>query len=475
MPDSASTRHVLYRERAVRTFRFLLANLITTFALTPIANAQTATVVQLPTFGVAIDADGVLSLKEVHDPGRRLLAARIAAARRKISADVAAPSKLRFVSLNRLEAAIDKQLTAGEPIDDVMQNLAGLQRVQYVMCLPDSADLVIAGPAEAWVNNGGEQNVGITTGHPTLQLQDLAVALRMFAPGKVDKPFIGCTIDPRPEGLQKLVEVQRQVPRVVPNNARGQTAVELATAMRNALGMANVRVFGIPANTHLAKVLIEADYRMKLIGIGLEEPPVKMVTFIGAIGGAADGALQRWWFTPNYECVRVADDRLAMEMVGQGAQLQSEDKVIGPDGKLLNANARPNKASDLFAKSFTTNYEQIAAREAVFAQMRNCIDLLVATAFVQREEYYGRIDWKPRALLSEEALPTQTLNTPKQAPCAANSLWKGNRLFTPAGGGVSILPHEALAPERMLKDDGSLGKLHAKVSEELPADAWWWD
>ena len=299
------------------------------------------TTVQLPTFGVAVDADGVLAVKEVRDPGGRLLAARIAAARRELRADVAAPAKLRFVSLNRLDAAIEKLRSDGKPVDDVMRNLAGLQRVQYVLCLPDSGDIVIAGPAEGWVDNGGGQTVGITTGRPTLQLEDLAVAMRMFSPGRADKPFVGCTIDPRPEGLQKLVEVQRQVPRVVPNNARGQIAVQLATAMRDALGMANVRVFGVPADTHLAKVLIEADYRMKLIGIGLEKPPVKMVTFIGAIGGSADGALQRWWFTPNYECVRVARDRLGMELVGQGVQLQSEDKVIGPDGRLLNEGARP--------------------------------------------------------------------------------------------------------------------------------------
>ena len=455
-----------------RTFVCLLLIL---FASTTSTWAQNATVVQLPTFGVAIDADGVVAVSEVRDPGGRLLAARIAAARRDLADDVARPSKLRYVSLNRLEGAIEKCIADGKPIDEVMQNLAGLQRVQFVFCLPDSRDIILAGPAEGWVDNGGGQTVGLTTGQPTLQLDDLAVALRMFAPGRADKPFIGCTIDPRPEGLQKLVEVQRKVPRVVPQNAKGQVAVRLASAMREALGMANVRVFGVPANTHFAKVLIEADYRMKLIGIGSEEPPVKMVTFIGAIGSAADGALQRRWCTPNYECLRVSDDRLSLELVGRGVQLQSEDKVIGPDGKLLNEGARPNKASDLFVKSFTAKYDQIAAREPVFAQMRNCIDLLVAAAFMQREDYYGQTGWEARALLSEKALPTQTLHTPKQAPCAANSLWKGNRLFTPAGGGVSILPHEALAEERLLKDDGALAKLSAAASREIPAERWWWD
>jgi hypothetical protein len=107
--------------------------------------------------------------------------------------------------------------------------------------------------------------------------------------------------------------------------------------------------------------------------------------------------------------------------------------------------------------------------------MRNCIDLLVAAAFMQREDFYGQAGWEARTLLSEKSLPTQTLHTPKQAPCAANSLWKGNRLFTPAGGGVSILPHEALTAERLLKDDGALAKLRLEVKEDLPDESWWWD
>lgn len=449
----------------------VLAALVVLYPATAVA--QNATTVQLPTFGVAIDAEGVLRVKEVRDPGGRLHAARVAAARGKLARDVAAPSKLRLVSLNRLEAAIKKEIAAGGKPDETMQNLAGLQRIEYVFLLPDTDDVVIAGPAEGWAGDGAGRMVGITSGRPVLQLEDLAVALRMFPPGRNDKPFIGCTIDPTPEGLQRLQQFQRSVPKVIPQQARAQFAAKLAAGTRESLGMANVRVFGVPANTNFAKTLIEADYRMKLIGIGLEPPPVKMVTFIGAVTSARQGALQRWWFTPNYECVRISDDRLAMQLVGQGVQLQGEDKVIGPDGRLLNAAAAGNKASDAFTKSFTDKYEGIANARPVFARLRTNIDLLVAAAFLQREDYYGRSGWKAQVLLDEKLLPTQTLNTPKQAPCAANSLWKGARLLTPAGGGVSMLPHQAF--EKPLADDGSLAKSRQQFSQKAPPDRWWWD
>src|SRR5689334_3764428 len=99
-----------------------------------------ATTVQLPSFGVAIDADGVLSLKTFEDPGGKLRADRLAAAKRQLPANVFTPAKLRKVSLVRLERAISARQAAGKPVDDVMLHLAGLTRVEYVFCLPDQKD-----------------------------------------------------------------------------------------------------------------------------------------------------------------------------------------------------------------------------------------------------------------------------------------------------------------------------------------------
>ena len=130
-----------------------------------------ASTVQLPTFGVAIDAAGVLSVKYFPDPGGRLRAVRAAAARRDLKPDVLARSGLRKVSLVKLERAIRKKLEAGEAADDVMRNLAGLQRVQYVFFYPDEGDIVIAGPAEGWMNDAAGRTVGITTGKPVVLLE----------------------------------------------------------------------------------------------------------------------------------------------------------------------------------------------------------------------------------------------------------------------------------------------------------------
>ncbi len=434
-----------------------------------------ATSVQLPTFGVSVDADGVLGLKMFEDPGGNLRAQRLAAVKAQLPGKLFAAAKLRHVSLIRLERALAKCVAAGQPPDDVMLHLAGLQRLEYVFCFPDRKDIVIAGPAEGWIADASGRAVGISTGRPVLELADLAVALRTFPPDSRQRVFLGCSIDPNPDSLSRLVEFQKTVPHVVRENEREEVAARTAKGQQEALGFADVRVFGVPANSHFAQVLLEADYRMKLIGIGLEEPPVRMATFISALTAPPRNALQRWWFTPNYDCVKVSDDRLAMELLGQGVQLQTEDKVIGPDGSLMDHGGPPNKASELFTQAFTKKYAEISDRLPVYAQMRNLFDLAVAAAYIRQQDFYGQTGWQASVLRDEHAFSVATLPTPKKVACVVNAVWKGNRLLSPAGGGVSAMPEAALDGKRIVKDPD--GKLNAARSKQpaAPDENWWWD
>jgi hypothetical protein len=437
-----------------------------------------ATTVQLPTFGISIDAEGTLDAKTFRDFDRRLLTERLAAAKAAGAGDLWAVSKLRKVSLVRLEREIAAVREAGREPDDALLHLAGLTRVQYVFCYPAeegrAGDVVIAGPAEPWALDAAGRAVGLASGRPVVELADLAVALRAFPPRSKERPFLGCTIDPPAEGLARLVEFQKTVPRSVPAQQRDAVAERMATGIAESLGQAEIRVFGISPRTHFAHVLVEADYRMKRIGIGVEPPPVKMATFIDAVSAPQQGMLQRWWFTPDYKCVRLSDDSLAAQLVGEGVQLLAEDKLIGPDGSLAAAGAAPNKASELFTQAFTRKFPEIAKASPVYAQLRSLIDLAVAAAIVRRYDYYAQGHWDGGALMDEKLVRTETLPEPRRVPCVVNTLWKGNRLLAPAGGGVSIRPDEALETANLVADDNDL--LHGqRVKLNLAAEQWWWD
>jgi hypothetical protein len=433
-----------------------------------------ATTIQLPTFGVSVDAHGELTVKSFPDPTGRLKAQRLAASRSRLSGEMAARSELRKVSLVALERAVAKCLETGAPIDESLQYLAGMQRIRYVFLYPSANDVVIAGPAEGWVDDASGRVVGITTGRPVLRLDDLSTALRVYARGP-RQTFLGCTIDPPPEGLERLRRFQKKMPNVVGENQRGAVAQFAVQGTRSALGMAEVRLFGVPTTTHFAQVLVEADYRMKCIAIGLEPPPVPMKTYLGSLRGVPGNSLQRWWFTPNYQCVRVTDDGLAMEMVGQGVQLQTEDRTIDIGGKLSASTGKSHPAATAYAKSFTEQYPAIAAASPVYAELRNIIDMAISAAWLERAGASAGSDWKAQLLRDEKQYAIETFAAPKKVACVANVVWSGNRMLVPAGGGVSISPEEALKPENLLPADPELSHRHSAIQASLATDRWWWD
>jgi hypothetical protein len=428
------------------------------------------------TSGVAVDAEGVLRRMTVADPTGELARQRVAEALSRLDADVARRSPLRKVSLTRLERIIKQRLADGRGIDDSMLHLAGLTRLEYVFCYPETGDVVIAGPAEAWGTAPSGRDLGIETGQPVLLLQDLIVALRAFPPGADRKtPFIYCSIDPTPEGLARFQQVLQQIGRYIRPGDESQIVQQLQASQ----GMHEITVGGIPAATHFAQVLVEADYRMKLIGIGLEQPPVRLASYVARANPAqiSRNALQRWYFVPDYQCVRVSDDALAMQLVGEGVRLVGENEVVSSQGARSTASHMTNRASDAFVSAFTKVYPKLAEREPVYAQLRNCIDLAVAAAFIQHQDYYGLVRWDAGVFGDEQAVAVETCNAPKQVAAAINALWKGNTLLTPIGGGVQMRPTEALEPTNLLDDEkGAVSSARAAIDlSHLGADQWWWD
>lgn len=424
--------------------------------------------------GVVVDADGVLRMRSFEDPGGQLARQRIAAARNGLNPDVATPSKLRKVSLTRLERAMKKLLDQHAAVTDEMKCLAGLTRVRYVFYYPETKDIVVAGPAEGWVEDLAGRMRGMRSGRPVVELQDLIVALRSFPPRGQKAPVLLCSIDPTPEGLARMQEFLHRIgTRATP----GDTEM-IVNGLRTSMGMQNIRVGGVAANTHFAQVMIEADYRMKLIGIGIEKPPVRMASYVDRANPAqvSRNALQRWYFVPDYQCVRITGDDLGMELVGNGVKLVAEDQMVSQDGS-RKATGRSNRASQIFTSGFTQKYAEIAARVPVYAQLRNVVDLAVAAAFIRDRDYYGKADWRMEVFGSEQAYPVETYNTPVQVETVVTSIWRGNRLMTPVGGGVTMQPTVALESSNLLQDeDGKLGEARESVSvKDLPADKWWWD
>lgn len=433
------------------------------------ATTGSAQVFNQPVAGVEINPDGVLQVRRV-DP--KLGQARWEAARREQAADLGRVSELRKVSLNRLEAALEARLEAGEEPTKAMQALAGLTSIDYVFFYPESGEIVLAGPAEGFFEDAAGRVRGTQSGLPTLLLEDLVTALRAYPPQARGTSVISVSIDPTEEGLKRLNQAMAQVA-----NVRRGAEARIANFLKDNLGLQTVSIRGVPANTHFAQVLVEADYRMKLIGIGLERLPNGMASFtersLNTRGSAS--AMERWYFEPNYDCVVVSEDGLSMKLEGNGVRLIGAAEMVNAQGQ-RGKRARSNPASMAFCEDFTSKYDEIAQAVPVYAQLRNLIDLSIAAAHIQKQDYVTQAGWDMGVLLDESRLPVETHTAPHQVETAVNAVWKGTQLVTPLGGGVAIQPKKALGEEFVRTDvKGDLLKPRQAVTPKTDATAWWWD
>jgi hypothetical protein len=419
--------------------------------------------------GVHIDADGVL--KDVdRDPTGALTRKRFAAA--KEDTKEYSRSDFRKVSLNRLEKAIKARFDEKKNLTAEMAYLAGLTRVRYVMLLPETNDIVLAGPAEpAFVDADGEVR-GIDSLKPCVQLQDVVAAMRAYPPGGRYTYSIGCSIDPTEEGLARMQRFITQISR----RGAPRSAKIIVNGLREAMGKQNITVTGVSAKTHFAQVMVAADYRMKLIGIGVEKPPVRFPSYVDLSRGGSKNAMVRWYFLPNYKSVIMADDRLAVELVGDGVKLVGADEVVTAGGTRLSSTPS-DAASKRFTEAFTANYPELAAKAPVYANLRNLIDVAVAAAYMQKEDLYGKSGHHFELFMNEDDFAIEFFHAPKQVDTVVTAVWKGSRLMTPMGGGVYMEPRQALQQENLLSDeDGKLAERRKAVDiSKLDAERWWWD
>lgn len=419
--------------------------------------------------GIKIDAQGLVSLATANEASGTLdKKRREAAAKKSLSTDITKASSQRVVSLVRLEQKIDECLKDGKPIPDEVFFLAGLQRIDHVFVFPDDKDLVIAGPADGFAPDAVGRMIGIESGRPTLRLDDLIVALRTLIKSQV----VGCSIDPLPERLANLQKFVK---------AGGPATVAAVEArfqqMDDILGLQDVRVDGVPADSHFGLSLVEADYRMKRIGLGLENPGVKGLKSHLSMIGANGNTLQRWWFVPFYESLSRSEDGLAFQFAGQRVQLMSQEEMSDASGHHTAA-ATTRLSTQAFAKQFTDKYPELAEKSPVFAELQNLIDLSVFAALVQKERLAEKAGWKMTTLLDEQRFGHPTFNVPKKIASLVNYKRAGSNIVGLVGGGVTIRPHQVLNKAASSSSSGQrLDSIRTAAASAKRSDAhpWWWD
>lgn len=411
--------------------------------------------------GVSINAEGVLGNATVDDMGRlREMRMQL---QNNLPKDVTTWSDMRLVSLRRLEAAIGKLLDEGKPLSDDIVHMAGLQRIRYVFVDQENQDIILAGPAEGWKVDDRGNVVGVSSGMPTLWLDDLLVALRTAEVAA--QGGISCSIDPTPEGLQRLQQYfAGPGRRVGPNTIAG---------VEQSLGPQKISVSGVPATSHFACVMVAADYRMKCLAMGLEEAPVaglpSFLTMIRSSRALAKNALPRWWLATNYDSLLRDEEGLAWELQGSGVKAMSEEDMLQGNGQ-IERGVGTNPLAQRWADTMTEKYDELAVAEPIFGQLRAVMDMAIVSALIVKENLPAKAGYSLPLLLNPTELQVARMHAPQQVATQASVIKRRGDYIVSASGGVSINSWQVADNTEV---DSKLADVRSSALSN--SDRWWWD
>jgi len=406
--------------------------------------------------GVIINAQGVLSLPTA-EASREL-----AATMRDIVPDADGEmSKLgmRRISLRQLSEAVAHATENNFELPAEMRYLAGIQRVQYIFVYPEQNDIVLAGPGEGWRISDSGDVVGLTTGQPVVQLDDLLVALRGSQQAR--ELGISCSIDPTEEGVRRMTALMKKQSRYNPR---------VLPAIEKAMGAQQIKLTGIPEDSHFARVLVAADYHMKRIAMQLEQSPVnELPSFLSMLKNSrvkVTNMMPRWWMACDYEPMARTEDGLGWELRGPGVKVMTESDFVAEDGSRTATGKRSDLAQK-WADTMTMNYTKLSSKSPVFGQLRNIMDLSVIAAVIDKHDLAERAGCDLSGLTKSDAT-LGAWNAPKTVATQCSVTKRGRDYLITASGGVQIESWQVADKSEV---DASVSTIYTKSSKS--EGAWW--
>ncbi|MCA8995948.1 MAG: hypothetical protein KDA80_03160, partial [Planctomycetaceae bacterium] len=224
---------------------------------------------------------------------------------------------------------------------------------------------------------------------------------------------------------------------------------------------------------------VEADYRMKLIGIGKLEGGSHIPSYFELLNKQpelASGGLDamRWWMTMKYDAVMHAADGNSFELRGSAVQCKSENQFLTDQGKRVNT-GKAEPINQEFARNFTDHYGELAGKDPVFAELQGVFDLALVAALIDREHLDDKANWDRGVFSTSGAYRPASYAAPKQTETVINHrVYNGQDVVLQAAGGVRGDILSVLENNELRQENPRLGSL-AVNARRTHTDKWWWD
>lgn len=374
-------------------------------------------------------------------------------------------SKLRKISLRKLEQELVRLREGSLPLTSEIEYLVGLQRVEFVFVDQQNHDIIIAGPAEDWFVGHHGYIVGVSSGLPVIDFCDLVTMLRCGPAERVRG--MTCSIDASPKGLANYSTYMYKANR--------QFNEQTLREMSEAIGNFDVTFSGVAADSHYARVLIAADVMMKRLAMNLEPFPIRDITsYVQMLQKSSNrnpnNVFPRWWLTSDYEPMLRDEEGLAWKVCGPAVKTMTSDDYLNQNGEIVDSR-QTNRLAQRWADEFTKLYGELSVQLPVFGQLRNCMDLAIVGALLHKYDLFEKAGFQPTVLMDDNQIKLAEYPVPKfTEPQISYAPARRDWIVTLSGGvGVNVWPFVSRT-----EMDANLAAIHQQVVESSP-DNWWWD
>lgn len=394
------------------------------------------------------------------------------------------------VSLSRFQRDLRRcQETRWCTLD--LSTLYGLTRVDGFLVDAANQDLVLFGE--------------LAPEAPPLHADDLVVALRNATHGYLeDGPGNvklyhppGVSIDGTPAALAEITRIGRQL-------GDGGSASERDALLAEWLQVCEtpqpVRVFGVPRASRFARVMLDADYRMKRFVDGTGGEPVAGLTglvarhvqlVLAADQGTLDagnnqGGLNRFWFYPGEHAYSRVGDLVRLERAD--VILLDQAEHVSRGGQVSSA-PDPDPLARAFACEFSQRFREVAAKRPLYQELEGLfrwmalVRLMLDQGAIDGPAGSGRSGLDLDFLLSGYRLPgmgpvEDSVPGIGRVAAVEREVQDGNQrrrleLHVPSCGGVSIDYDDQL--QAAPADSASLQALRQQLLDQRPPRRASWD
>ena len=147
----------------------------------------------------------------------------------------------------------------------------------------------------------------------------------------------------------------------------------------------------------------------------------------------------------------------------------TEDELVTAQGR-VERTGKASPAAQKWANLMTEKYDALSAKDSVFGDLRNLMDMCVVAALLEKEGLWDRAGLEAPLLREPHSdLQVELWTAPKVVPPEVSFVKARRETIVSASGGVQLTPWQVASEVASVPEIGSIREKAAPAGQSL----WW--